>query len=96
MGAVDQSISAGLGGFLTLFLLACALWLLGRSMLKHMRVVEHTTYPGDVESAPVAGTATGAAREVASGHGMVESRPSRPVEQGENHGTEAPHVGPGA
>lgn len=47
MGGVDQSISAELGGFIALFVMAGALWLLARSLLKHLRVVEHTTYPGD-------------------------------------------------
>lgn len=47
MGGVNQSISAGLGGFIALFLMAGALWLLARSLLRHLRVVEHTTYAGD-------------------------------------------------
>ncbi len=36
-GGIDQSVSPGMGGFLAFFLLACALWLLMRNMLKHMR-----------------------------------------------------------
>lgn len=40
MSPVDQSVSPGIGGFLAFFLLACALWLLMRNMLTHMRRVD--------------------------------------------------------
>jgi len=42
MGGINQSISPGIGGFITFFLLACALWLLMRSMLRHMHTVDFT------------------------------------------------------
>ena len=45
-GGIDQSVSPGMGGFLAFFLLACALWLLMRNMLKHMRAA---TYREDRE-----------------------------------------------
>lgn len=38
-GGMNQSISAGPGGFLAFFLLALALWLLMRSMSKRLRRV---------------------------------------------------------
>lgn len=41
MGGIDQSIGPGLGGFLAFFLLAMALWLLMRSMNKHLRNVTY-------------------------------------------------------
>ncbi|MDO5711475.1 MAG: hypothetical protein Q4P32_07030, partial [Micrococcales bacterium] len=41
MGNIDQSVSPGIGGFLAFFLLACALWLLMRNMLKHMRTLTY-------------------------------------------------------
>ncbi len=41
MSPVDTSVSPGLGGFLAFFLLACALWLLMRSMIRHLRGVDH-------------------------------------------------------
>lgn len=41
MGNYNQSISAGLGGFLAAFLLGCALWLLMRNMNKHLRNVAY-------------------------------------------------------
>lgn len=41
MGNYNQSISAGLGGFLAAFLLGCALWLLMRNMNKHLRNVSY-------------------------------------------------------
>lgn len=39
-GVTDQSISPGIGGFVTFFLLACALWLLMRNMIGHLRKVD--------------------------------------------------------
>lgn len=37
MSGANQSISAGIGGFLAFFLLACALWLLMRNMNGRLR-----------------------------------------------------------
>ncbi|MDO5697738.1 MAG: hypothetical protein Q4G51_07155 [Dermatophilus congolensis] len=65
MGSVDQSISAGLGGFFALFLLAAALWLLMRSLLKHLRNAEHHLFEEDIEAPEAVGA------------GVVHSRPSR-------------------
>lgn len=65
MGPVDQSISAGLGGFFALFLLAAALWLLMRSLLKHLRSAEHNLFEEDATD--------GEAVE----DGAVHARPSR-------------------
>lgn len=56
MNSVDQSISAGLGGFLALFVLAVVLWLLMRSMLRHMRIAAGNNLPDDD------GTVTGASQ----------------------------------
>lgn len=39
MTPIDHSVSPGIGGFLAFFLLACALWLLMRSMLGHLHSV---------------------------------------------------------
>ncbi len=64
MGPVDQSISAGLGGFFALFLLAAALWLLMRSLLKHLRSAENNFFEEDLRDDAVAA-------------GAVRSRPSR-------------------
>lgn len=72
MGPVDQSISAGLGGFIALFLLAAALWLLMRSLLKHLRNAEHHRFEED-EAALVEADENAAS-------GTVHTRPTR-VEQ---------------
>lgn len=40
-GAIDQSISAGIGGFLAFFFLAVALWLLMRNMNSRLRNVHY-------------------------------------------------------
>lgn len=64
MGPVDQSISAGLGGFIALFLLAAALWLLMRSLLKHLRSAENNVFDEDLRNESVAA-------------GAVHARPSR-------------------
>lgn len=41
MSGVNQSISAGIGGFLAFFLLACALWLLMRNMNGRLRNLKY-------------------------------------------------------
>lgn len=71
MGPIDQSISAGLGGFLALFLLAAALWLLMRSLLKHLRNAEHHKFEHDDEQAGAQVPA-----------GVVRSRPSAATREG--------------
>ncbi len=38
---LDPNVSPGIGGFIAFFLLACALWLLMRNMLKHLRSVDY-------------------------------------------------------
>ncbi len=47
MDSVNQAISAGLGGFFALFLLALALWFLMRSMLGHLRSADRHVFEGE-------------------------------------------------
>ncbi len=70
MGNYNQSISAGLGGFLAAFLLGCALWLLMRNMNKHLRNV---AYQEERERARAeAGRHARAASDAAAAPGEVD------------------------
>lgn len=66
MSGVNQSISAGIGGFLAFFLLASALWLLMRNMntrlrnLKYNEEAEEARLAREKEQSVVARPATGA------------------------------------
>lgn len=83
-GGIDQSVSPGMGGFLAFFLLACALWLLMRNMLKHMRAAtyredrEEERLAREAAAAQAAGSPSldqgGAAREEVADD--VQTRPS--------------------
>lgn len=73
MNTVNQSISAGLGGFLALFLLALSLWMLMRSMLRHLRTTDLHDFPA--EENPVAGSMR--SRPAAPAARTVDSRDNR-------------------
>lgn len=55
MGGANQSISAGLGGFLALFVLALVLWLLMRNMSSRLRNVRFDEEAEDERRAAEAG-----------------------------------------
>lgn len=56
MGGANQSISAGLGGFLALFVLAVVLWLLMRNMSGRLRNVRFDEEAEDERRAAEAGS----------------------------------------
>lgn len=76
-GGIDQSVSPGMGGFLAFFLLACALWLLMRNMLKHMRGLSYREEREEKQERLVGGE--GAASRTGDGEGVDEPATSGPL-----------------
>ncbi|HYO84856.1 MAG TPA: hypothetical protein VES01_00115 [Dermatophilaceae bacterium] len=73
MSGANQSISAGIGGFLAFFLLALVLWLLMRNMNKRL---QNLKYNEEAEEA----------RRRLELNEAVSSRPSRAHPAGPSHG----------
>ncbi|MBO3129850.1 hypothetical protein [Dermatophilus congolensis] len=78
MQGANQSISAGLGGFFALFLMSVALWVLMRSMLKHLRNADHAVFEEDTQQSAITVTTKTSADTDGNGSDMAaeQSQPS--------------------
>lgn len=95
MGNYNQSISAGLGGFLAAFLLGCALWLLMRNMNKHLRNVAYQEERERARAQGRAGLASGAAAapdeaDAGEERGAADSVQTRPRSLAAGYPKDAP------